>query len=155
MNDDAKRIYALYENAMHDELEQEIDRDKHGNVVYTLDGAYHREDGPAIETSDGGQIWMMNNDVHRLDGPAIVISDNLNRFFADELLGFFHGIHEIDAHEMNLDEAKKIYVVGGHVYGSSPSEEYIDAALEYEGKPLNSQTREQKIQDIMHQDLFG
>ena len=30
----------------------------------------HREDGPAIEYSDGSKSWWINNTLHRKDGPA-------------------------------------------------------------------------------------
>ena len=31
---------------------------------------YHREDGPAIERSDGTKIWFFNGVMHRENGPA-------------------------------------------------------------------------------------
>jgi hypothetical protein len=47
----------------------EIDRD--GNKIWTLDGKYHREDGPAAEWADGDNYWWLNDRIHRVDGPAI------------------------------------------------------------------------------------
>ena len=32
---------------------------------------YHREDGPAIEHTDGYKAWLINGQYHREDGPAI------------------------------------------------------------------------------------
>jgi len=34
-------------------------------------GQEHREDGPAVEYSDGSKAWLINGKLHRLDGPAI------------------------------------------------------------------------------------
>ncbi len=34
---------------------------------------YHRENGPAIEFSDGEKEWRKNGLLHRLDGPAILL----------------------------------------------------------------------------------
>ena len=34
-------------------------------------GQLHREDGPAVEHSDGHQIWYLNGKRHRVDGPAL------------------------------------------------------------------------------------
>jgi hypothetical protein len=34
-------------------------------------GEYHRENGPAIEWTDGGTCWYINGKFHREDGPAI------------------------------------------------------------------------------------
>lgn len=42
-----------------------------GTIVYTKDGKLHREDGPAIEYSDGGKAWYMNGKLHRDNGPAV------------------------------------------------------------------------------------
>ena len=36
-----------------------------------LNGKLHREDGPAIEDSDGDKYWYLNDKLHREDGPAI------------------------------------------------------------------------------------
>jgi len=38
---------------------------------YNKEGLYHREDGPAIEYSDGSNAWYINNKLHREDGPAV------------------------------------------------------------------------------------
>ena len=34
-------------------------------------GLFHREDGPAIEYTDGAKEWQQYGKLHRLDGPAI------------------------------------------------------------------------------------
>jgi hypothetical protein len=36
-----------------------------------LNDKLHREDGPAIEYSDGSKSWYLNGKLHREDGPAI------------------------------------------------------------------------------------
>ncbi|MCR4330295.1 MAG: hypothetical protein NUV49_00170, partial [Patescibacteria group bacterium] len=41
----------------------------------------HREDGPAIEWSDGSQHWYLNGKLHREDGPAIVYSDRTQHWY--------------------------------------------------------------------------
>ena len=40
-----------------------------------LNGKRHREDGPAIEWSDGDKEWYLNGKRHREDGPAIESSN--------------------------------------------------------------------------------
>ena len=37
---------------------------------WLFDGKRHREDGPAIEYSDGSSVWCLNGKRHREDGPA-------------------------------------------------------------------------------------
>ena len=39
------------------------------------DGELHREDGPAVEWSDGGEEWYLNGQRHRTDGPAVIFTD--------------------------------------------------------------------------------
>ena len=46
----------------------EIDND---SIHWYLNGELHREDGPAIEYSDGEKSWYLNGERHRDDGPAI------------------------------------------------------------------------------------
>ena len=35
------------------------------------DGKYHREDGPAIEYTNGTKAWYLHGERHRIGGPAI------------------------------------------------------------------------------------
>ena len=32
----------------------------------------HRENGPAVEYSNGDELWYHNDQLHRIDGPAII-----------------------------------------------------------------------------------
>ena len=44
----------------------------------------HREDGPAIEYSNGAKIWYQNHKLHRMDGPAAeYVSGNKGWFVND------------------------------------------------------------------------
>ena len=64
-------------------------KDKDNNIVYYLNGKYHREDGPAIEKRNGDKWWYLNGKRHREDGPAVEWSDGyLNWFFNDECHGW-------------------------------------------------------------------
>ena len=42
-----------------------------GDKEWRLNGKLHREDGPAIEYTDGSKFWYMKGSLHREDGPAI------------------------------------------------------------------------------------
>ena len=70
---------------------------KNGNIVYRLNGKYHRVDGPAVITSyteswyrygeyhrdngpavtykNGTRFWYQHNKLHREDGPACIFRD--------------------------------------------------------------------------------
>jgi len=43
---------------------------------YGNNGVYHREDGPAVEYSDGVKFWYKHGVYHREDGPAKWYSEN-------------------------------------------------------------------------------
>jgi hypothetical protein len=49
--------------------------DKNGSKNWLLGGKYHREDGPAFETSEGYKQWYINGEKHRVDGPAVIYPD--------------------------------------------------------------------------------
>ena len=37
-----------------------VAKDKENDIAYYLNGKFHRENGPAIEYSDGGKSWYLN-----------------------------------------------------------------------------------------------
>ena len=43
--------------------------------AWYFNGKRHREEGPAIESSDGTKSWWLNGERHREDGPAIEYSN--------------------------------------------------------------------------------
>ena len=45
--------------------------DAKGNIRYYLNGKLHREDGPAVECTDGSKKWYFYGNLHREDEPAI------------------------------------------------------------------------------------
>ena len=44
-------------------------------------GQCHREDGPAIVTEDGGNLWYINGQLHRVDGPAVEYADGHKEWY--------------------------------------------------------------------------
>ena len=54
--------------------------DKHGTKYWLLNGKYHREDGPAVETKDGYRAWYLNDKLHREDGPATIYPDGFKEW---------------------------------------------------------------------------
>ena len=45
-----------------------------GDKSWYLNGKRHRENGPAIEWANGHKEWYLNGKLHREDGPAIEYS---------------------------------------------------------------------------------
>ena len=69
---------------------QYIEINQVGNKFYHKDKQMtilHREDGPAIEGSNGFKEWRIDGNLHREDGPAVEWSDgNKSWFINDRLL---------------------------------------------------------------------
>ena len=54
-----------------------------GRLEYRYKGKLHREDGPAVEYSDGSKAWYLNGKCHREDGPAIEWTDVERLWYKD------------------------------------------------------------------------
>jgi hypothetical protein len=54
-------------------------------IWYNARGNIHREDGPAIEYSNGDKSWFINGKLHREDGPAYV-SDFTKKWYINNEL---------------------------------------------------------------------
>jgi hypothetical protein len=52
-----------------------------GDKEWYIDGKRHREDGPAIEYVNGSQDWYINGILHRLDGPAVIYRNMLQHWY--------------------------------------------------------------------------
>ncbi len=50
---------------------------------YNEKGELHREDGPAVECSNGDKWWYKDGLLHRLDGPAIIYSNDNKYWFVE------------------------------------------------------------------------
>ena len=46
-----------------------------GTKRWYLNSKCHREDGPAVEYTNGHKEWWLNDKLHRVDGPAIEYAD--------------------------------------------------------------------------------
>jgi hypothetical protein len=51
------------------------------DLFWYKDSVLHREDGPAIESSDGTKIWWQNGERHRVNGPAVELSDGTYKWY--------------------------------------------------------------------------
>ena len=47
-----------------------------GDKVWSVNGKFHRTDGPAWEWANGDESWYQNNEPHRTDGPAIISGEH-------------------------------------------------------------------------------
>jgi len=75
---DAKRWYL--DELLHREDGPAIEY-TNGDKYWWLNGKLHRENGPAVEWSNGNKEWYLNNKRHREDGPAVERSDGDKYWF--------------------------------------------------------------------------
>ena len=62
----------MSEQAVFDALKYRIVVNEYGTrMYYNSANKLHRDDGPAVEISDGDKFWYQNGLRHRTDGPAI------------------------------------------------------------------------------------
>jgi hypothetical protein len=52
-----------------------------GSKCWYLNGKYHREDGPAVESANGDKEWYLNDKRHREDGPACEYIDGSKEWY--------------------------------------------------------------------------
>jgi hypothetical protein len=57
---------------------------RRGDKYWKLNGKYHREGGPAIESADGYKEWYIHGKLHRVDGPAIEYRDGRQSWYLDD-----------------------------------------------------------------------
>jgi len=57
--------------------------DDYGTKRWYLDDKLHREDGPAVEYTDG-RTWYLNGKLHRVDGPAMEYYNGSKYWFLND-----------------------------------------------------------------------
>ena len=58
--------------------------DDYGKRWY-LDGKCHREDGPAVEYTDGTKLWYLDGKLNRTDGPAVEYDDGTKEWYLNDV----------------------------------------------------------------------
>ena len=55
--------------------------DRCGTKRWFLSNQRHREDGPAVEFTDGSKAWFLHGRRNRIDGPAVEYYDGYKKWF--------------------------------------------------------------------------
>ena len=67
--------------------EQFIHINEYGTKHYYSDREmriHHREDGPAVEFTNGGKTWYINGKCHREDGPAVEYTNGYKAWYIND-----------------------------------------------------------------------
>jgi hypothetical protein len=65
-------------------------------VRYYKNGKEHRENGPAIECSDGDKLWFLNGKLHRENGPAIEFANGIKNWYLNGRYFYLEKEHKIE-----------------------------------------------------------
>ena len=104
--------------------EQFIRIDENGTKFYYSDREMkirHREDGPAVESANGGKSWYLNGKRHREDGPAMESANGSKSWFIN---GEYHREEGPAIEYANGD--KEWYLNGKRHREDGPAIEYAD-----------------------------
>jgi hypothetical protein len=107
------------------EIKCEIDND--GNKRWkNSEGKLHREDGPAIEHSDGSRSWYINGKFHREDGPAVERADGSLEWWSNGKL------HREDGPAIEYVNGSREWYINGKLHREDgPAVEYCDGSREW------------------------
>ena len=56
-----------------------------GDKFWYINGKLHREDGPAVEHADGTKFWYKHGKLHREDGPALEYADGTKSWYLNSV----------------------------------------------------------------------
>jgi len=94
-------------------------------VEYTLNGEFHREDGPAIEYTNGSKYWYLNGKLHRVDGPAVEYADG------DKFWYLYGELHRENGPAIEWANGRKEYRVNGEYFDFITSDQMLMYYLKY------------------------
>lgn len=67
-------------------MSSNLEIDNIGNKIWkNKKSELHREDGPAVEFSNGTKMWIINNEFHRTEGPAVIHNNGIVRYMLHDI----------------------------------------------------------------------
>ena len=95
-------------------------------VKYKVRGKLHREDGPAIEHTDGSKEWYRFWKFHRIDGPAREVANGNKEWW------IFGELHREDGPAVEyVDGYKAWWIFGERHRENGPAIEYANGSKEW------------------------
>ena len=94
--------------------------------LHFKDGLLHREDGPAIEWTDGTKHWYRNGQLHRENGPAVEWANGTKEWYRNGQL------HRKDGPAVEWTNGKKYWYRNGEFHREDgPAIEWADGDKEW------------------------
>ena len=88
-------------------IEYTVEVNEYGDKEWSLNGQIHREDGPAVEWSDGYKEWWLNSKLHRENGPAIEWPDGTKLWYK------YNKLHREDGPAVEYSDGDKEWWLNG------------------------------------------
>lgn len=95
-----------------------------GNTYYNKSGQLHREDGPAIEYTNGDKEWWINDKRHREDGPAVEYTNGSKEWYLNGRL------HREDGPAIERADGDKLWYLNGKRYSEEEWKKEISKVKE-------------------------
>ena len=96
-----------------------------GAERWKVNGAYHREDGPAVIYPDGRQVWHRHGRPHRIGGPAILNGES-ERWYENGQQ------HRLDGPAVTLHNGERLWFVRGRQHRvNGPAVESVNGSREW------------------------
>jgi hypothetical protein len=132
------RWYKLGTNQLHREDGPAIERSD-GTKCWYLNGKLHCEDGPAIEHSDGTKFWYLNGKRHREDGPAVEGSDGVKHWYLN------WERHREDGPAIEYPDGTKYwYLNGEHL----TKQDFLARTNSYDGKVVEIDGKKYQLKEV-------
>jgi len=91
--------------------------DKYGCKRWYLNGSLHREDGPAIEDTDGVLEWYLNGKLHKENGPA-----HISKYGKEWCINDLN--HRLDGPAIEWEGGAKAWYFNGEYIDCQTQEEF-------------------------------
>ena len=93
---------------------------------FNLNGEHHREDGPAVEYTNGDKYWFINGKLHRGDGPATEFANGDKYWYIN---GQYH--RETGPAIELVDGTSSWYINGKRLYQNYTQRKYQNHNIGY------------------------
>ena len=87
-------------------------------IYYSLNGVFHRLDGPAIDYFNGTKFWLQNGEFYRIDGPTIEYADGSIAWYQNDLC------HRLDGPAKEWTDGYKEWWFEGEFIECNSQEEF-------------------------------
>jgi hypothetical protein len=161
---DANNIYKLYaENAAQPQMTIEAS----GAKKWWLNGALHRDDGPAIKFPDGDEAWYQHGKLHRDGEPAVTGRGGYKAWYQHGKMHredgpaiewpsgakewYLNGVrHNEGGPAIEYDDGAKSWYLHGRFFHNA--HQWAQAVLEMHNKPHDAAAIERFLRDILTRD---